>query len=76
MIDLLIKGGLIVDGSGTKPYYADVSIKEQKIYQIEEKIKEKSSRTVNAKNFIVSPGFIDSHTHTDLTVLLDRKSVV
>ena len=70
MIDLLIKDGLIVDGSSTKPYYADISIKEQKIHQIEEKIKEKTSRIVDAKNFIVSPGFIDSHTHTDLTILL------
>jgi len=68
MFDLLIKNGIVVDGSGEKPHISDIAVKEGTIKQIEKSINGKATTIVEAKGLVVSPGFIDPHSHTDLTV--------
>lgn len=71
MIDLLIRNGLVTDGSGEKPYYADVAITGPKIMKIAPHIDEVAVRTYDAAGKAVAPGFIDMHTHSDAAPLLD-----
>lgn len=67
MYDVIIKNGTIVDGSGDRRYTADIAIEDGKIVKIEKQLNGESHKIINAKNLIVSPGFIDSHGHTDYT---------
>lgn len=68
MFDVLIKGGTIVDGTGNIWLQKDIGISEGKIKRLGF-LPENGRKTINAEGKIVSPGFIDSHTHTDLTIL-------
>ena len=61
---ILIKGGLVYDGSGAEPRQADILVKGEKIVAIEAIIPEsKADNVINAKGEIVAPGFIDPHSH-------------
>jgi N-acyl-D-amino-acid deacylase len=62
--DLVITGGKIIDGSGNPWYYGDIAIKDGRIAAIGS-VNSKGLRTLNAKGLIVSPGFIDVHTHIE-----------
>ena len=70
MYDLIIKNGLIYDGKGSEPFEADIGIPEDKIVAIG-KIEEDSIETIDAKGKIVTPGFVDIHTHYDGQVTWD-----
>ena len=61
--DIIISNGTIVDGSGQGSYQADIGIVDDRIEKIGDLSKSKSVHIINAENLIVSPGFIDSHTH-------------
>ena len=61
--DLIIANGTIIDGSGQESYEADIGIVDDRIVTIGDLSKSKSGHIINAENLIVSPGFIDSHTH-------------
>ncbi len=61
--DLIIKGGRIIDGSGNPWYAADVGIRGDRIVTIGNLANESASRTIDASGLVVSPGFIDPHTH-------------
>ena len=61
--DIVIINGTIVDGTGDEPYKSDVGIINDQIIKIGDLSKLSSRRTIDASNLIVSPGFIDSHTH-------------
>jgi N-acyl-D-amino-acid deacylase len=65
-MDVLIRGGLIYDGSLNEPAIADIGINKDKIIAIG-KITGKAGKTIDAAGYIVAPGFIDVHTHCDLT---------
>ncbi|WP_194841097.1 N-acyl-D-amino-acid deacylase family protein [Sporosarcina cascadiensis] len=69
MFDLLIKNGRIVDGTGSPWYYADLAVTNGKIEEIGLLNDQKAKRVIDAKNHVVSPGFIDMHTHSDLVIL-------
>ncbi len=70
--DLIIKNGLIVDGSGSKPYKADIGIINDLIHTIGDLSEAAAHRTIDAANQIVCPGFIDIHTHTDIELLVNN----
>jgi N-acyl-D-amino-acid deacylase len=68
--DLLIKNGMVVDGSGNARYRADVAIKDGKIAKIG-RVNEKAKQTIDAEGHVVSPGFVDGHTHMDAQIFWD-----
>ena len=65
--DLIVSGGLIVDGTGSEPYEADLAIQGDRIVEIGT-ISAESQRRIDAENHIVTPGFIDLHTHLDAQI--------
>jgi N-acyl-D-aspartate/D-glutamate deacylase len=69
-LDLLIRGGTVVDGSGGKRYAADVGVRDGRIAGIG-RITESATQTLNADGLIVSPGFVDGHTHMDAQIMWD-----
>ncbi len=64
MYDLVIKGGTVVDGTNSEPYTSDLMIKDGKIADIGN-FSGEAKEVINATGKIVSPGFIDIHTHSD-----------
>src|SRR5690242_3496902 len=68
--DLIIKNGTVVDGTGAAPKHADVGVIGGRIAQIG-KITESAQMTIEASDLIVSPGFIDPHTHYDAQICWD-----
>ena len=68
--DLLIKNGLIVDGSGMPAFRGDVGVKNGKIAEIG-KLSSAAKKTIDADGRAVSPGFIDNHCHYDAQVTWD-----
>src|SRR5690242_15482433 len=69
--DVVIINGKIIDGTGNPWFQADVAIKGGKIVKIGRVDAKTAKRVIDAKGMAVAPGFIDMHTHTDLTALAD-----
>ena len=65
MLDLLLKNGLICDGTGTSPFVGDVSIRDGKIVEIAPHITEEARETVDVSGLVIAPAFIDMHSHSD-----------
>ena len=70
MYDLVIRNGTIVDGSGLPSFKADVAVNGNRIARIG-RIPEKGREEIDADGKVVSPGFIDPHTHFDAQLLWD-----
>ena len=71
VFDLIFESAMVVDGSGKLPYRADVGIKDGKITAIDQLEDAKANKRINGIGKILSPGFIDVHSHADLTVHFD-----
>ena len=69
--DTLILGGTVVDGSGRARYPADVGISGGRIEAIGRLDRAEAARVIDAERLVVAPGFIDIHTHSDVTLLDD-----
>jgi N-acyl-D-amino-acid deacylase len=65
--DVVIRGGEIVDGTGAAPYQGDIAIDGDQITEIG-KVQGKGKEEVNADGHVVSPGFVDLHTHLDAQI--------
>jgi N-acyl-D-aspartate/D-glutamate deacylase len=71
MYDLKIQGGTIVDGTGAEPREGDVAIQDGVIVEVSESISGSATRTLDATGQLVTPGFVDVHTHYDGQVTWD-----
>ncbi|MFC2003175.1 amidohydrolase family protein [Chloroflexota bacterium] len=64
-MNILIKNGKVVDGTGNPWFYYDIEIEDGKIKQMKRKLEVKADRTIDAEGLVVAPGFIDAHCHAD-----------
>ncbi len=69
--DLIIKNGKIIDGTGNPWYQTDVGIKDGKITKIGQLKKKNTDKEINANGLVVTPGFIDPHSHSDFAIPFD-----
>ena len=69
-LDLLIRNGTIVDGSGAARYPGDVAVQDGRIVEIG-RVRSAAERIIDADGLVVAPGFVDGHTHMDAQVAWD-----
>src|SRR5690349_17793066 len=70
MHDLVIRGGTVVDGSGSAPRIADVAVDNGRITAVERSV-DRGHREIDATGLLVTPGFVDIHTHYDGQAIWD-----
>src|SRR5829696_2351027 len=75
MLDLVLKNGRIVDGTGNPWFFGDVGIKDNLIVDVGRKNRE-GLETIDVQGQVISPGFIDGHCHSDLMVLDNPRSEI
>src|SRR3989441_7854140 len=68
--DLVIKNGMVVDGSGLPAYPADIGVRHGRIDTIG-RIRERAREVIDADGLVVAPGFVDGHTHMDAQIFWD-----
>ena len=71
MYDFILKNGLVVDGSRAKPYRADIGIQNGRVAKIAAQVTETAKTVLDAAGLVVTPGFIDIHSHSDACPLVD-----
>src|ERR1044072_5999717 len=72
--DILIRGGSVYDGSGKAPVDADIAIADGYVVDIG-RIAGESKAVIDAQGLAVTPGFIDIHSHSDYTLLIDPRAM-
>jgi N-acyl-D-aspartate/D-glutamate deacylase len=70
-LDVLIKNGMVVDGTGAPRKRADIAIAGDKIVEIG-RVSESAKKVIDASDLVVSPGFVDPHTHYDAQICWDQ----
>src|SRR6185503_2148495 len=74
-LDLIVRGGLVVDGTGSAPFEADVAVAGGRIASIGRIGAASSAEEIDAEGCIVTPGFVDIHTHYDGQVTWEHRLV-
>src|SRR5438132_12196788 len=67
-MDIVVRGATVVDGTGSPGFRADVGIRDGRIAEIGAGLT--GTRVIDATDLVLSPGFIDMHSHSDLQVLV------
>jgi N-acyl-D-aspartate/D-glutamate deacylase len=73
-LDLVIRNGSIVDGTGNAPRDGDVAVKDGRIVEVG-KVAERGGEEIDARGHIVTPGFVDIHTHYDAQAVWDSRLI-
>ena len=73
MLDVIIRGGTIVDGTGAPAYPADVAVADGRIAEIG-RVEAAAGTVLDATGLVVSPGFVDLHTHSDFTLAANGRA--
>jgi N-acyl-D-amino-acid deacylase len=74
MLDVLIRGGFVLDGSGERGKIADIAVMADRIVSVDSLPDAKATHTIDATGLVVAPGFIDIHTHSDFALLVDGRA--
>ena len=69
MLDMIVANGRVVDGSGNPWFRADIGIQDGQIVAVGHLTEAEARRTLDVRDRVVSPGFIDAHSHSDWTIL-------
>lgn len=72
--DVLIRGGLLIDGSGGAPRHGDLTLRAGRIAAIGTDLGDAASKVIDADGLAVAPGFIDIKTHSDFTLPINPKA--
>jgi N-acyl-D-amino-acid deacylase len=73
-LDLLIHGGTVIDGTGAAGRQADIGVRDGRVVALGA-MTDEAATTLEATGLIVVPGFIDIHSHSDYTLLVDPRAV-
>lgn len=68
MFDLLIKNATVIDGTGAKPWLGDVAIEKGRFAALDHRIEADARRVIPAGGYVLAPGFIDIHCHSDVAL--------
>jgi len=71
VFDILIKNGMVVDGTGSEAFFSDIGVTDGRIVAIGPDLKDGGKQVMDVAGMVVSPGFIDPHTHFDVQLLWD-----
>lgn len=70
--DIVIKNGKILDGTGNPWFRGDIGIKDGEIAKIGDLNKADTNKTIDARDHMICPGFIDMHSHSDAAIYFDN----
>jgi len=74
LFEVIIKNGYLVDGTGNPWFEADIGVKSGKLMEIGDLSSEDANRIIDVKGFVVCPGFIDMHSHSEYSLLVNSKA--
>ena len=70
-MDVVVRGARVVDGTGAPEYRADIGVDDGRITEITRPNRLSGRRTIDARDLVLAPGFIDMHSHSDLRLLAE-----
>lgn len=74
MLDLIVRGGSLIDGSGSPRRRSDVGVREGRVAALGDLSAAEARESIDAAGRAVAPGFVDIHTHSDFTILSDPRA--